>query len=68
MKRFCGYVFVSGLMLGSLLLQYDPASAWDTMAHFGSTSACSLHMTDPTHLGNPPQPPFYLCRGNSRRN
>lgn len=66
MKRFCGHVFVSGLMLGSLLLQYDTALAQfsDTMPHFGKNSACGKHMVNPTHLGTPQQP-FYLCRGTS---
>ena len=44
MKRFCGYVFVSGLcMLGELSVTTEIYgtlhSAWDTMAHFGSTSS-----------------------------
>ena len=66
MKRFSGYFFVSGLMLGSLLLQYDPASAQfgDPMAHFGN-STCGSHMIDPTPLGNPSPSTFYLCRGIS---
>ena len=71
MKRFCRYFFVSGLMLGSLLLQYDTASALDsTMAHHdkgsGTTtpSGCVSDMTDPTQLGAQPQT-FRLCVFNS---
>src|SRR5713101_4750673 len=58
MRRFSEYFFVSGLMLGSLLLQYGPASALDsTMAHHdkgsgtSSPSGCASDMTDPTQLG-----------------
>ena len=56
MKKFCGYLFVSGLMLGNLLLQYDPASAWnDTMIHHGNGSGtvsrnCASHMANPTNV------------------
>ena len=64
MKRFVAYFFVSGLMFGSLLLQYDPASAWiDTMPHYG-VSRCGSHMINPTQLGPPPQT-FNLCVANS---
>ena len=64
MKRFRTYFFASGLMLGSLLLQYDPASA-DTMAHFGRNSECQ-HMLNPTSLvPAPPAQTFRLCRGTS---
>ena len=72
MKRFCGYFFVSGLMLGSLLLQYDPVSALDsTMAHHdkgsgtSSPSGCVSDMVDPTTLKVPGPQTFKLCVFNS---
>ena len=67
MRRFCVYFFVSGLILGSLLLQYDPASATlpnDTMAHFGSGSSCSNHMVDLTHVKTTSYT-YKLCVGHS---
>jgi hypothetical protein len=72
MKRFCGYFFVSGLMLGSLLLQYDSALALDsTMAHHDkgsgttSPSGCVSDMTDPTQLSTTLPQTFRLCAFNS---
>src|SRR5688572_27058703 len=43
------------------------ASAWsDSMPHYGSTSACSTHMTT-TNLGTAPVTrTFYLCKANSQ--
>jgi len=73
MKRLGVYVFTSGLMFGSLLLQSDPASAWssssDTMAHFGKDSACTDHLVDPTTIGAyPPSQTMWLCARNSGAN
>jgi hypothetical protein len=71
MKRLGVYVFTIGLMFGSLLLQYNPASAtWqsDTMAHFGSDAQCSDHNPSVNGskipLGAAPQT-FWLCKRNS---
>lgn len=63
MKRFGAYFFAIGLMLGSLLLQYDPALAWgtDTNAHYGDAN-CIAHI--PSIIGTPYT--FTVCQANSQ--
>jgi hypothetical protein len=72
MKRFSEYFYVSVLMLGSLLLQYDPASAGfsDTMVHHGNgsgtpSSGCVSHMADPTTVSPTNPATFKICKANS---
>ena len=60
------YLVVAGLMVVGVLSISSPASAWsDTMAHYGSSSACSGHMVNPTHTGGTTYT-FTLCVANSQ--
>ena len=50
----------------TLFLTANPASAWDTMPHYGNANPCTSggHMVNGTHTGAGSYT-FRLCRGNS---